>query len=130
MLEQAELNAELDRREAELRRKDRTRQADIEAADMEARRKRQEQEAEEKAEEQRREEARQEAEDRAIAEERRRILQEHAPLLVGFLPRGVFRNAEELDALPEDVRATFRRLLFQGDGSNGPVRIQDDPDLW
>lgn len=74
----------------------------------------------EKQEERRRQEERQRAEDEAIADERRRILEQHAPLLIGFMPPGVFRDMAEISALPENVQAQFRRH----------VRIQDDPDLW
>ena len=68
----------------------------------------------------RRELERQRLEDETIAEERRRILEQHAPLLIGFLPHGIFRNLEEIEALPPSIQNQFQRH----------VRIQDDPDLW
>ncbi|KAK4004446.1 hypothetical protein OUZ56_006180 [Daphnia magna] len=74
----------------------------------------------EKEEERRMEELRQQAEDEAIAEERRRILEQHAPLLIGFLPPGLFRNMAEMSSLSENIQTQFRRH----------VPIQDDPDLW
>lgn len=120
MLEQAEIAARKEREEAEEKRKDRIKMVEEQAVLQEERQKLQKAEAEERALEMRLEEERQAAEDRAIADERRRILEQHAPLLVGFLPRGVFRSHEELEALPESVRPQFRKL----------VRIQDDPDLW
>ena len=75
---------------------------------------------EKEEEERRQDETRQALEDRAIAEERRRILEQHAPLLMGFLPPGVFRDLDELITLPGHVQAQFKRQL----------RPQDDPDLW
>ena len=66
------------------------------------------------------EEDRQKKEDQLIVEERRKILAEHAPLLIGFLPGGVFRNLQEIDTLPTEVQEQFRRH----------VRIEEDPDLW
>lgn len=70
--------------------------------------------------ERRREQERQWLEDETIAEERRRILEQHAPLLIGFLPHGIFRNLEEISALPPNIQSQFHRH----------VRIQDDPDRW
>ncbi len=114
MAEQAEREAE------EKRRKDLTQFQKEQSALLEERRQARKLEFAEKEEERRREEQRQQAEDQAIAEERRRILEQHAPLLIGFMPPGVFRNMAEISSLPENVQAQFRRH----------VRLQDDPDLW
>lgn len=120
MLEQAALEERAEKEAAEQRRKGLTQLQREQAALLEERRQQRMQELAEKQEEQRIQEERQLAEDAAIAEERRRILEQHAPLLIGFMPPGVFRNMEEIQSLPENVRAQFRRH----------VRIQDDPDLW
>ncbi|KZS05355.1 Uncharacterized protein APZ42_031483 [Daphnia magna] len=87
---------------------------------LEERRQRKTLELAEKEVERPMEELRQQAEDEAIAEERRRILEQHAPLLIGFLPPGLFRNMAEMSSLPENIQAQFRRHVL----------IQDDPDLW
>lgn len=120
MLEQAALEEQAEKEAAEKRRIGLTQLQKEQAALLEERRQQRRQELAEKEEERRREEERQIAEDTAIADERRRILEQHAPLLIGFLPPGVFRNMEEIHTLPESVQAQFRRH----------VRIQDDPDLW
>lgn len=44
-----------------------------------------------------------------IEEERHRLLKEHAGKLIGFLPKGVLRSEEDLELLPEDARAAYRR---------------------
>lgn len=120
MLEQAALEEQAEREAADRRHKDLTQFQKEQAALLEERRQQRKLEFAEKEEERRREEIRQQAEDEAIADERRRILEQHAPLLIGFMPPGVFRNMDEIKSLPENVQAQFRRH----------VRIQDDPDLW
>ncbi|XP_046460487.1 meiosis-specific nuclear structural protein 1-like [Daphnia pulex] len=120
MLEQAALEEQAEREAADKRHKDLTQLQKEQAALLEERRQQRKLEFAEKEEERRREEMRQQAEDQAIAEERRRILEQHAPLLIGFMPPGVFRDMAEIRSLPENVQAQFRRH----------VRIQDDPDLW
>ena len=117
MLEQAALDQEAQRVEAEKRRDDQSRLLKEQMKQMEELERRKALELAVKEEERLEEEARQRAEDRAISEERRRILETHAPLLVGFLPPGIFRDIAEL---PASVHDQFRRI----------VRIQDDPDLW
>ena len=84
------------------------------------RRQQKEQQLEQDRKEQLREAQRQNREDELITEERRRILEQHAPLLAGFLPPGIFRDLQEICNLPADVQQQFQRH----------VRIQDDPDLW
>lgn len=120
MLEQAALEEKAEREAAERRHKDLTQLQKEQTALLEERRQLKKLEYAEKEEERRMEELRQQAEDEAIAEERRRILEQHAPLLIGFMPPGLFRNMEEMSSLPENIQAQFRRH----------VRIQDDPDLW
>uniref|UniRef100_A0A0P6FEU7 Meiosis-specific nuclear structural protein 1 n=1 Tax=Daphnia magna TaxID=35525 RepID=A0A0P6FEU7_9CRUS len=120
MLEQAALEEKAEREAAERRHKDLTQLQKEQAALFEERRQLKKLELAEKEEERRMEELRQQAEDEAIAEERRRILEQHAPLLIGFLPPGLFRNMAEMSSLPENIQAQFRRH----------VPIQDDPDLW
>ena len=117
MLEQAALDQEAQRLEAEKRRDDQNRLQREQMMQLEELGRRKALEFVAKEEERLEEEARQRAEDRAISEERRRILETHAPLLVGFLPPGIFRDLAEL---PASVHDQFRRI----------VRIQDDPDLW
>ena len=117
MLEQAALDEEAQRLEAEKRRYDQSRLQKEQIVQLEELEQRKAMELAAKEEERVEEEARQQAEDLTIAQERRRILEEHAPLLVGFLPPGIFRDVNEL---PASVQDQFRRI----------VRIQDNPDLW
>lgn len=77
-------------------------------------------EMERRAEEERRDAERQRAEDAAVAEERRRILEQHAPLLMEFLPASVLRDVDDLRVLPASLQAQFQPR----------ARLQDDPDLW
>ncbi|KAK4027549.1 hypothetical protein OUZ56_016591 [Daphnia magna] len=120
MLEQGALEEKAEREAAERRHKDLTQLQKEQAALLAERRQLKKLELAEKEEERRMEKLRQQAEDEAIAEERRRILEQHAPLLIGFLPPGLFRNMAEMSSLPENIQAQFRRH----------VQIQDDPDLW
>lgn len=120
MLEQAALAEQAEREAEEKRRQGLSQLQKEQASILEERRQQRQLQLMEKEEERRREEERQLAEDTAIAEERRRILEQHAPLLIGFMPPGVFRNMTEISTLPENVQAQFRRH----------VRIQDNPDLW
>lgn len=119
-MEQAALQEQAEREEAEKRRAGRELLLQQQVAQLDEQRKQKEQERVAMEEERRMEEERQKAEDEAIAEERRRILEQHAPLLIGFLPPGVFRDMDEIKTLPADVQAQFKRH----------IRIQDDPDLW
>lgn len=43
-----------------------------------------------------------------IEEERQRLLQEHATKLLGYLPKGVLRNDQDLDMFDEEFRSTYR----------------------
>ena len=119
-MEQAALAERAEKEAEEKRRKDLNQLLKEQSVLLEERRQARKLEFVEKEEERRRDEQRQRAEDQAIAEERRRILEQHAPLLIGFMPPGVFRNMAEISSLPESVQAQFKRH----------VRIQDDPDLW
>ena len=120
MLEQAALEERAELEAADKKRQGIAQFNREQVALIEERRRQRRIELMEKEEERRREEERQKAEDEAIADERKRILEQHAPLLIGFLPPGVFRDAAEMSSLPLDVQHQFRRH----------VRIQDDPDLW
>eukprot|EP00794_Sanderia_malayensis_P019520 gene19520-21450_t len=43
-----------------------------------------------------------------IEEERQRLLQEHASKLLGYLPKGVLRDDQDLDMFDEDFKRTYR----------------------
>ena len=42
-----------------------------------------------------------------IEEERRKLIQEHAEKLLGYLPKGVFKDSSDLDLLPEDLKKKY-----------------------
>jgi len=48
--------------------------------------------------------------DDVVEQERQRLLQEHAGPLAGYLPKGVFRDAKDLDLFDEE----FKRKFSQG----------------
>eukprot|EP00118_Oscarella_pearsei_P026426 m.309881 g.309881 ORF g.309881 m.309881 type:complete len:498 (+) comp48395_c0_seq1:37-1530(+) len=63
--------------------------------------------------EDRREEKRMESLRREIIEqERRKLLREHAAQLLGHLPKGVLRDARDLDMFDDDFRKTYQRKTF------------------
>ena len=69
------------------------------------------------------EEARQAARREIIEQERRRLIQEHATKLLRFLPKGVFRDARDLDALPAELRDYFVNELGSGGGSSSSSTV-------
>lgn len=44
-----------------------------------------------------------------IEEERARLLQQHAPSLVGYLPKGVIRDTGDLDMLGSDFKGAYSK---------------------
>lgn len=120
LLEQAALDEKIEQEAAEQKLQSQTQLLREQQLLLDQRRQRKEQQREQDRNEQLREEERQQREDQLITEERRRILEQHAPLLAGFLPPGIFRDLQEIRTLPADVQQQFQRH----------VRIQDDPDLW
>eukprot|EP00116_Pleurobrachia_bachei_P015810 sb/3476072/ len=42
-----------------------------------------------------------------IEEERQKLLQEHATKLLGFMPKGVFRDGQDLSLFDEEFRTNF-----------------------
>ena len=120
MLEQAALDEKAEQEAAEHKRIIQNRMQMEQSALLEERRQQKKLELEKELEERRLNEIRQEVEDQTIADARREILEQHAPLLIGFLPPGVFRNLEEIRSLPNEVQRQFQRH----------VRIEDDPELW
>ena len=74
-------------------------------------------EMERRAEEERRDAERQRAEDAAVAEERRRILEQHAPLLMEFLPASVLRDVDDLRVLPASLQVSLPSFFFQMDSN-------------
>lgn len=119
-MEQAALDEKAEQDAAERKLLSQTQMQKEQQLMLDERRRQKEQEQEQERNERLREEERQQREDQLIAEERRRILEQHAPLLTGFLPPGIFRDLQEINGLPDDIQQKFQRY----------VRIQDDPDLW
>lgn len=120
MLEQAALDEKVEQEVAEQKRIVQNKMLMEQRALLEERRQRNQLEMQKELEERRLDEIRQKVEDQTITDARREILEQHAPLLIGFLPPGVFRNLEEIRSLPSEVQRQFQRH----------VRIQDDPELW
>ncbi|ORZ38417.1 tumor suppressor, Mitostatin-domain-containing protein [Catenaria anguillulae PL171] len=60
-------------------------------------------------EERRKEQELEEFRQRVIEQERQRLLREHASRLLGHLPKGVFKNQDDLDLFDEEFRAKFSR---------------------
>jgi vacuolar-type H+-ATPase subunit H len=50
-----------------------------------------------------------ETQKKIIEEERQRILKEHAPKLVGYLPKGVIRDERDLEMLGSEFRDAYNR---------------------
>ena len=46
-----------------------------------------------------------------IEEERRELIQEHAEKLLGYLPKGVFKDSSDLDLLPDDLKKKYTERL-------------------
>ena len=108
------------REEAERKRQEQLVLRRHQEADLQERYRLKQKELEEAAAEREAAARRQLLEDETIAEERRRILEQHAPLLKGFLPATVFRDLQEISSLSYNIQSQFQQH----------VRLQDDPDLW
>jgi len=57
-----------------------------------------------------------------VEEERQRLLQEHAAKLLGYLPKGVIRDGQDLEMFDEEFKRTYRptrRDPFDDDDDNG-----------
>jgi hypothetical protein len=56
-----------------------------------------------------------------IEEERVKLLREHATKLLGYLPKGVIRDSNDLQALGEDFKRKYqkRQIDFFGDSGEG-----------
>ena len=55
-----------------------------------------------------------------IEEERQRLIKEHASKLLGYLPKGVLKDANDVNLLPEDLRSGFKPKP-KPYGSSGPA---------
>lgn len=54
-----------------------------------------------------------------IEEERIKLLREHADKLLGYLPRGVIRDASDLDALGDTFKREFQKRQAHFDDDDG-----------